>query len=338
MSMPLTPPAHTLILNQLAGYYGIEPTQLHCLTDNLDDGVYGFTREGQDFVLKYTLQAARLYSTLQAQVDWVNFLAAHDAPVSHPVPSLHGVFVEQLPINDTFVSVICYECVPGERPEGTALTAELFQTWGEVLGKLHALSTQYTPPDLHAPIDHWDEGIIRDRQVIPADQTIVLKKYDALVEDAYALPKDQHCYGVIHGDVQANNLRIDQGVLRVIDFDNCAYNWFVTDLATSLYFTLWEPHPTRSNAAFAAFVLENMLVGYARERVLEAEWIDQLPIFLKRVEMNIYVAIHAYHQAAFQSNPAALPSKHHALLRRYRYQIEHDVPYIESAYNPWISD
>jgi hypothetical protein len=54
--------------------------------------------------------------------------------------------------------------------------------------------------------------------------------------------------------------------------------------------------------------------------------------------MNIYIAIHEYNQVALRSNPAAVPPKHRALLNRYRYQIEQDVPYLESAYNPWTSD
>ena len=85
--MAMSTPEQTLIINQIAQCYGIEPSQLDCLTDNPDDGVYGFTRQGQDFVVKYTLPTVRSFSTLHGQVDWVNFLAEHGAPVSRPVPS-----------------------------------------------------------------------------------------------------------------------------------------------------------------------------------------------------------------------------------------------------------
>ena len=70
--MALSTPERTSDLHQIAHCYGIEPSQLNCLTDNPDDGVYGFTRQGQDFVVKYTLPTARSDSTLQGQVDWVN--------------------------------------------------------------------------------------------------------------------------------------------------------------------------------------------------------------------------------------------------------------------------
>jgi Ser/Thr protein kinase RdoA (MazF antagonist) len=177
-------------------------------------------------------------STLRGQVDWVNFLAAHGAPVSRPVPSQRGVLVEQLPINDTFVSVVCYAHLPGEQPDVPTLTAEQWQTWGQVLGRLQALSAQYTPAQQHGRIEPWDAGMLRDRQAIPADQTLVLEKFDGLLRSLYALPKDQQSYGVIHGDFQAINLLVDKGVFWVIDFDACEYNWFIADIATSLYFAL----------------------------------------------------------------------------------------------------
>lgn len=334
--MSLSTPEQQLLLEQLARCYGIEPSQLYCLTDNPEDGVYGFTRQGQAFVLKYALPTVRPFAALQTQIDWVNFLAAHNVPVSRPIPSRQGVLVEQLSFNNSFVSVVCYEQVPGERPQVPALSAEQWQRWGQTLGKLHTLSMHYTPAPHHQPLDHWNAGATRDRRTIPADQTRVLEKFDALQQTFQALPTGPQVYGVVHGDVQANNLCLDHETFWVIDFDNCAYHWFLMDIATSLYFTLWERPADQSNATFAAFVLENLWAGYAREHTLGAEWLERLPLFLKLIEMNSYVAILEYNQAALQRDPAAVPPKHRALLSRYRANIEQDVPYIESAYNPWV--
>lgn len=329
---------HEQILNQLAHCYGLTPDQLHCLTDNPADGVYGFMQHEQSFVVKYSLPTVRSFATLQSQVHWLNFLAAHGAPVSRPVPSPQGVLVEQLRVDDGLVSAVCYERLPGVRPAVPLLTAEQWQTWGQTLGKLHALSTQYTPPQSHGRIDSWNASVTHDRRTIPADQTLVLEKFDVLQHYFQALPQEAHVYGLIHGDVQANNLCLDNGRLWVIDFDNCAYHWFLMDIATSLYFTLWERPAGQSNTTFAAFVLENLWAGYVREYPLDVAWVERLPIFLKQIEMTCYVDILAYNQVTVQSNLAALPPKHRALLSRYRYNIEHDMPYIESAYFPWADD
>ncbi|MEZ4737066.1 MAG: phosphotransferase [Caldilineaceae bacterium] len=325
---------HAQILNQLAHCYGIEPSQLHCLTDNPEDGVYSFTRQAQDFVVKYTESTERSFASLQAQVEWVNFLAAHGALVSRPVPSQQGRLIEQLPNNDSFVFVVCYVHVPGARPAVPTLTAAEWQLWGQTLGKLHALSAQYTPQS-HGHTDHWNTRASRDRSTIPADQTLVLEKFDALQQYFQTLPQEPHVYGLVHNDIQANNLCLDNERFWVIDFDGYEYNWFVFDLATSLYFTLWERPAAQSNAAFADFVVENLLIGYAREYSIENEWVERLPICLKQIEMNSYLDILGYNQVALQRDPAAVPPKHRAFLSRYRANIEQDVPYIASACNPW---
>ncbi|MEZ4617405.1 MAG: phosphotransferase [Caldilineaceae bacterium] len=142
------------------------------------------------------------------------------------------------------------------------------------------------------------------------DQTRVLAKFDALQHYFQTLPTDPQVYGVVHGDCQANNLCLDDETFWMIDFDNCAYHWFFMDIATSLYYTLWERPAAQSNATFAAFVLENLWAGYAREYPLDVAWVERLPIFLKQIEMNSYLAILAYNQAVLGNDPAAMPPKH----------------------------
>ncbi|MEZ4617404.1 MAG: hypothetical protein R2867_18100 [Caldilineaceae bacterium] len=143
--MSFTTAEQDLILTHLARCYGLASDQLQCLTDNPDDGVYGFTRHGQAFVLKYSNTTVRSFATLQSQVHWLDFLATQGAPVSRPVPS-RGVLVEQVPLESALVSAVCYERAPGVRPVVPTLTAVQWQSWGQTLGKLHALSSVYRPP------------------------------------------------------------------------------------------------------------------------------------------------------------------------------------------------
>ncbi|MEZ4869346.1 MAG: phosphotransferase [Caldilineaceae bacterium] len=334
--MTLSAAEQDLILTQLARRYGLAPGQLQCLTDNPDDGVYGFTRHGQAFVLKYSNTMVRSFATLQSQVHWLDFLATQGAAVSRPMPSPQGVLVEQVPLESALVAAVCYERAPGVRPPVPRLTAAQWQSWGQTLGKLHALSAVYAPPLDQTPFAQWNANVMRDRATIPADQTRVLEKFDELQEYFQTLPTDPQGYGVVHGDFQANNLCLDHETFWMVDFDDCTYHWFLMDIATSLYYTLWERPAEQNNAAFAAFVLENLWAGYTRKYALDDPWVERLPIFLKQIEMNTYITILAYNQAALQSDPAAVPSKHRALLTRYRDNIEQDVPYIASAYNPWV--
>ena len=337
---------HQSTLDAVAARYGLAPSQLQPLTDNPADGVYGIvsapgatTHGEQNRVLKCTLESARSRSTLQGQVDWINFLADHAAPVCRALPSPRAELVESIDTGDARMSVVCYAEAPGTRPQGADMTPEYFQHWGQVIGQLHALTTRYSPAQTRLRMPAWHEGVEGHRRAIPLDQPGVLDRFDALVAHLHTLPMDKQNFGLIHNDLQANNLRLLRGSLTVFDFDDCMRHWFIGDLATALYFTLWDkPRTSQDTQAFAAMATENLLMGYTRQRPLDAFWIGQIPVFLKLKEMRIYIAIHEFSRKDSGDSLTAIPSKRRSLLQRYRQNIERDVPYFTSAYNPWQSD
>ena len=48
-------------------------------------------------------------------------------------------------------------------------------------------------------------------------------------------------YGLVHADIRLANLLVDGGHVRVIDFDDCGFTWFMYDFATTVSFM--EDHP-----------------------------------------------------------------------------------------------
>jgi Ser/Thr protein kinase RdoA (MazF antagonist) len=222
----------------MARRYGLEQGQLYLLTDNSDDGVYGFVKAGQPFILKCTPATIRAEETIRGQVAWLHYLARQGAPVCRVLPSPQGKLVEGLATEGRPYSLVCYEEVRGRRPEGADLTAALFRQWGKLLGEIHALSSVYTPELEAGPLPEWAEAARQWPQEIPADQGLVLAQYTRLIAELDALPKSRETFGLIHGDFQANNMRFDQGQVTVFDFDDCMYHWFAADIAICLYFTL----------------------------------------------------------------------------------------------------
>jgi Ser/Thr protein kinase RdoA (MazF antagonist) len=48
-------------------------------------------------------------------------------------------------------------------------------------------------------------------------------------------------FGLVHADIRLANLLVDDGHVRVIDFDDSGYAWFMYDFATTVSFM--EDHP-----------------------------------------------------------------------------------------------
>ena len=69
-----------------------------------------------------------------------------------------------------------------------------------------------------------------------------LERLDAEIERRLgAYGRDATRYGLSHADIRLANLLVDDGDVRVIDFDDCGFAWFMYDFATTVSFM--EDHP-----------------------------------------------------------------------------------------------
>ena len=48
-------------------------------------------------------------------------------------------------------------------------------------------------------------------------------------------------FGLVHADIRLANLLVEGDHVRVIDFDDCGFSWFMYDFATTVSFI--EDHP-----------------------------------------------------------------------------------------------
>lgn len=129
----------------------------------------------------------------------------------------------------------------------------------------------------------WDEdglvgtdplwGRFLDLHILSADQRALLT--DAATYAAVDLAnfgKGPHNYGLIHADFVPENLLVDEGGLKLIDFDDSGFGWHMFDLATALYFNLDHPGYRAMERA--------LFEGYRSVRTLPEDDEAMLPLFL----------------------------------------------------------
>ena len=150
------------------------------------------------------------------------------------------------------------------------------------------------------------------------------QKYDRLIAELHALPKDVDSYGLIHFDFNDGNFTVDydNGDITVFDFDDCCYFWFMFELASA-----WESgigwvmfRPLAERKDFMDRYMEQVMEGYTRENTLSSEWLDRLPLFLRLVQMQELVYYAQYLDEPDEEIQAGL---------RYKIRcIEEDIPYL----------
>jgi len=114
----------------------------------------------------------------------------------------------------------------------------------------------------------WELGLLDTAQ-----RERVLAARDKVAKELVAYGKGADRYGLIHADTLPENFLADvDGSVRVIDFDDGGFGWFLFDFATALFFSLGED--------YSDDLLQAMVAGYEEERKLPPEFEKMFPLFL----------------------------------------------------------
>ncbi len=293
--------------------------------------VYHYETEGQPRILRISYRSDRPVDVIQAELHFVEFLAEGGVRVSRPVPSFNGNLLEVIPAARMDFIAVSFVKGRGMRVpdngyryrEGVPME-EYYQNWGQVLGQMHRLAKTYQPlsrsikrPEWHA-WEYYRGFPYGDR--LPAIQ----KKYDQLIAELHALPKDVDSYGLIHNDFNDGNFTVDydNGDITVFDFDDCCYFWFMYDIACA-----WEggvgrvwfrPLPERQD--FMTRYMEHIMTGYTCENTISDAWLARLPLFLRLIQMQELMHFAQYLDEPDEEIQAGLRYKIHC--------IENDIPYL----------
>ena len=157
---------------------------------------------------------------------------------------------------------------------------ERLETLGSVMAKMHNHVENWREPEgftRHA----WDVdgftggepfwGRFWELPALSIRQKGALRKVrEKLRSDLTSLGKSPAIYGLIHADLVFENILADKDGLRVIDFDDSGYGWYLFDLVTTVFFLHGTEHFTLAKDA--------LIAGYRKERHLTDEHLAWLPV------------------------------------------------------------
>ncbi len=313
---------HEGILREAMQRYGIAAEQIHLL-DGFESFMYEFERDSVQHILRLAHSFRRNEALIQGEVDWINYLAAGGTPVPRAILSANGHLVEAIDDGQgaQFLAT-AFEKAEGRPPWEVGWTAELFESYGQLLGQMHAMTKSYRVADATWRRPHWDDDIMLDPLPnLPPGEARILERFRALMVYLQTLPRDEESYGLIHFDAHGANLLIDDaGAITLFDFDDCCYSWFANDIAIVLFYVVMG---AQDMAAFTEEFLTHFLRGYRCENRLDPKWLKEIPYFLKLREIDLYAVIHRSFDVENLDDPWC-----ERYMRGRKQRIEDEVPYI----------
>jgi Ser/Thr protein kinase RdoA (MazF antagonist) len=234
----------------------------------------------------------RSAALIHAEVDWINYLAVGGVSVARAIHSERGQLVEAIEddLGGSFLATAFIKA-QGKPPYKAGWTPALYETYGNLIGKMHALTRRYQPADPAWQRPAWNDPAMEYAQrFLPAAETEALERYGELCAHLNALPVQRDSYGLVHYDAHGGNLFVDDtGTITLFDFDDCAYSWFANDIAIVLfYIAMGAP----DEAAFTCQFMTHFLRGYYAANYLDPKWLKEIPHFLKLREIELYAVIH----------------------------------------------
>jgi Ser/Thr protein kinase RdoA (MazF antagonist) len=237
------------------------------------NAIYSFPCEGNTQYLRFAPVSEKDERNILAELEFINYLESRGFPSLSTVLSKR---TRELEITETlwgtyFVSV--FKQVPGVCIGDGGQTKDVFVEFGQTLGKLHLLSSQYQPNEKRWGYDDvlsWCEVVLREY----SDQNAARGEADLLQTYFSGIEKTNKNFGLIHFDYEFDNVFYDNSTqsCHVIDFDDCMYHWFAMDIERTLNCLSEELRQDQQEMAISAF-----LMGYQEQFSISDETTSMLP-------------------------------------------------------------
>jgi len=270
--------------------------QLVCLSENETYKVEA--PSGRRWALRVQRPGYQSRNTLASEIAWLVALR-HDGVVATPVPvpGINGEYVQTVSIEAGEPrNVVLFAWERGAQPTIDIDLRHCFRSLGEIAAKMHDHSSRWTrPPGFErftwdfettlGSVARW--GRWRDGLGMDSTRIELFGRTAHLISSRlarYGTAPDR--FGLVHGDLRLANLLLHEDEVKVVDFDDCGFSWYMYDVAAVVSF--YEHLPVVPE------LIQHLLQGYRTVRAVSEAEENEIPTFLmlRRLLLVAWVGSH----------------------------------------------
>lgn len=311
------------ILVDAPQYFGISTDNLTNL-HGFQNFVYNGKRNGENVILRIAHNSHRSEELTLAEIEFVSYLSECGMSISKPLLSKRNNFVEIINKHNNVFIATAFEMAAGRKAKIAEESNLFYERLGHFTGKMHRISLNFKPVRKRY---EWDEKafLTNFKNYVPEAYH---QKFENLMNEIHLLPKDELHYGLIHGDISHGNYLNNEDHPSIIDFDECEYSWFASEIAIPLFYEIPIPwvvnEEIRKNIAKRFFV--NFMNGYTKENTISDKWLKTIPLF---INLRQAVVVSAIYRSFDFNNYSNWNEWDKQALNYYLNNIKNDIPYID---------
>ncbi|MBL9047601.1 MAG: phosphotransferase enzyme family protein [Tabrizicola sp.] len=259
-------------------------------------------QDGRRWALRIHRDGYHSRAAIASELAWlIDLRATGVARTPAPVKGREGEYIQKMahPRMARPRNIVLFDWESGvERGIGDDLTGA-FQDLGEVTARMHLHARSWVRPagftrltwdfetSLGDTAPHW--GRWRDGIGVDAEKARLFgRTVDLIGKRLAAYGRGLDRFGLIHCDLRLANLLFDGRLVKVIDFDDCGFGWFMYDAATPVSFYEHEPQ--------VPGLIEAWKDGYRRVTPLAKADEDEIPTFVMLRRLLLVAWIGSHHE------------------------------------------
>lgn len=285
-----------------AGNYELPGTLSVGMINLSENATYKFEApDGRRWALRIHRDGYHSKTAIASELAWLMDLSDTGVVVTpRPVKGKDGELIQIVshPRMPCPRHVVLSEWEAGSEPGIGEDLSEPFEILGEVTARMHIHTRQWRRPawfqrhtwdfetSLGEDKPHW--GRWRDGMGVDAAKAKLFSRtVDLIGRRLQAYGKGPDRFGLIHCDLRLANLLIDGKTVKVIDFDDCGFGWYMYDAATPVSFYEHEPQVPE--------LIESWKKGYRRVQALPKADESEIATFimLRRLLLVAWIGSHS---------------------------------------------
>ena len=256
--------------------------------------------DGRCWALRLHHRGSHTGNAIRSELFWLTDLRRSGvvtAPM--PVAARNGELVRMVwhPSSRCQRHAVLFRWERGVEPRPEGCLENLFGDLGEVTARMHLHVRRWRRPacferltwDVETMVGErphwgrWQDGIaVDDKKKVLFGETV-----EIIQRRLRAFGRERDRFGLVHGDLRLANLLVDGASVKVLDFDDCGFSWFMYDAATPVSFF--------EDRADVPELVDRWLEGYRRVIDLPQADADEIPTFivLRRLLLIAWIGSHS---------------------------------------------
>ncbi|MFK9093495.1 phosphotransferase enzyme family protein [Bacillus salipaludis] len=255
------------------------------------------TVTGEKYILRVGRPGYHTKPEMESELKWLKSIDQDSSiQVSLPILGGNGEYIQVVNyVNEPYYCTL-FTFLEGDAPseENEKELISQFEKLGEITAQLHEHSINKGEKlnqirritwDFETILGstpkwgRWQDGIA----ITPERADLFTKVAEKINSRLEKFGKEPHQFGLIHSDLRLANLLVEREQIKVIDFDDCGFGWYLYDLAASISFI--------EHKSYVPDLITSWLKGYRKVRSLPEELELEFPTFIlmRRLQLIAWV-------------------------------------------------